>query len=754
MCNHRTRLLSRLLFVPCLLALIGSPAVGAATDAPGRPRVGLVLGGGGARGIAHVGVLKMLQELHVPVDCIAGTSMGSIIGGLYAAGMTPEQMTETVQRIDWPAAFTDGPPRADLPFRTKQEQRVLLTNNGVGIKDGRVQLPQGLLQGQNLLLLLQELSLPAAEIRDFDKLKVPYRAVATDLATGTPVVLKSGELAMAMRASMSIPSALAPVTLDGKLLVDGGVSDNVPVDVVRQLCRPDVIIAVDVGSPLAPASELNSLLSITGQLTSILTVRNAQQQIKTLGRRDILITPDLGDISSIDFARSREAVTIGYDAAQGKRGELSRLSLSLAAYQAHLAARPDLPQNHQPVIDFIRIKNNTRLSDQVIEKQLHVKLGEPLDPQELNRNLNIIYGMGDFQQVTYSLVEEDSKTGLVVEATQQHIGTNTLNFGLFLGANMKGDSLFDLSVAYTMSQLNSLGGEWRTFVQIGGNIKLETDFYQPLDAAQEYFINPYLSYQQYNLDLFNDSNEGNASFRIYRANIGLEVGRNLERWGRLSLGLRYGPGKNDLRFGQISTNENTTTNENTIQEGSFDDGGYSIRWAADTLDNLNFPTSGYRGNLTFYDSLTALGASNNFSTLSLNAAVPYTWGKQTLIPRVILSGRLSGELGVQDLFLLGGFLNLSGYQIGQVSGQYAALGELIYMYRLDDASAAFTIPLYAGGSLEVGGAWNDLDDVTLDSLIPAGSLFLGADTPLGPLYLAGGVAKGDASLYLMLGRLF
>ncbi len=737
-----------MIFVMSLLTLASLMAVNVADAAPGRARVGLVLGGGGARGIAHVGVLQMLQELHVPVDCVAGTSMGSIVGGLYAAGMTPEEMTETVQRIDWPAAFTDGPPRADLPFRTKQEQRVLLTNNGVGIKDGQVRLPQGLLQGQNLLLLLQELSLPAAKIRDFDQLRVPYRAVATDLATGTPVVLKSGELAMAMRASMSIPSALVPVTLDGKLLVDGGVSDNIPVDVVRELCRPDVIIAVDVGSPLAPASELNSLLSITGQLTTILTVRNAQQQIKTLGRRDILITPDLRDISSLAFDRSREAVTIGYDAAQGKRSELSRLSLSPDAYQAHLAGRPELPQNHQPVIDFIRIKNTTRLSDQVIKKQLNVKPGEPLDPEELNRNLNMIYGMGDFQQVTYSLVEEDDKTGLVVEATQQHIGTNTLNFGLFLGANMKGDSMFNLSAAYTMSQLNSLGGEWRTFVQIGGNVKLETDFYQPLDAAQEYFINPYFSYQQYNLDLLNDSNEDNASFRIYRANIGMELGRNLEHWGRLSVGLRYGPGKSDLRFGQVPTGERN------FNEGSFDDGGYLVRWAVDTLDNLNFPTSGHHANLVFYDSLTALGASNNFSTLSLTAAKAYTWGKQTLIPRTILSGRLSGELGVQDLFLLGGFLNLSGYQEGQLSGQYAALGELIYMYRLDNASAAFTIPLYAGGSLEVGGAWDAIDEITLDSLIPAGSLFLGADTPLGPLYLGGGVAKGDASLYLMLGRLF
>ena len=520
--NHRTQyLLSGFLFILSLLALIGPLIVSTADAAPRRSRIGLVLGGGGARGIAHVGVLKMLEELRVPVDCVAGTSMGSIIGGLYASGMTPEQMNETVQRIDWPAAFADGPPRADLPFRTKQQQRVLLTDKGVGMKNGSVQLPQGLLQGQNLLLLLEELSLPATNVHDFDQLKIPYRAVATNLVTGTPVVLKSGQLAKAMRASMSIPSALAPVELEGKLLVDGGVSNNVPVDVVRELCRPDVIIAVDVGAPLAPASELTSILSITNQLTSILTVRNAQQQINTLGRKDILITPDLKDISSIDFNRAPEAVQIGYAAAESQRSALSRLSVSPNAYQADLAARPKLPDAY-PVVDFIRIKNNTRLADQVIESQLGVKPGDRLDPQQLNRNLNVIYGMGDFQQVNYSLVEENGKTGLVVEAQESYIGANTLNFGIFLGANMKGDSLFNVSAAYTMTQLNSLGGQWRSFVQIGGNIELETDFYQPLDADQEYFIDPFLSYQQYDLDVQSDpdaesARPGSGSARSRRA---------------------------------------------------------------------------------------------------------------------------------------------------------------------------------------------------------------------------------------------
>ena len=737
----RPSVFALLIFISTLLML---SIVSTAEAVQDRPRIGLVLGGGGARGMAHVGVLKVLEEMRIPIDCIAGTSMGSIIGGLYASGMTLDDMEKTLASINWPEVFRDGPPRADLPFRTKQEQRVLLSAT-VGLNRDGVQLPKGLLEGQNLLLLLEKLSLPAASIRDFDKLRIPYRAVATDLATGEPVVLGSGELALAMRASMSIPSALVPVRLDGKLLVDGGVSNNLPIDVVRKLCRPEVIIAVDVGAPLAPDSELSSVLSVTNQLTTILTVRNVVEQIRTLGKKDILITPNLHDVSSLSFDRSPEAVHFGTIAAQGRQSDLSRLSVSPAAYQAYLAALPPAPgSEEQPVIDFIRISNSTRLSDQVIQQQLRIQPGDRLDPQKLNRNLNEIYGMGNFQRVTYTLIEENGKTGLVVDTVPNDIGTDTLQFGLLLGADFKGNSEFDISAAYTMSELNSLGGQWRNFLQLGGNIALTSDFYQPLDADQEYFINPYLRYERYNLDLFNEAYGQSTSFRVRRTQIGLDVGRNLERWGRLSLGLGYSSGENELRIGQPSG-----------YEGRFNDSGYSISWQMDTLDNLNFPTSGYAGNLTFRDSLTALGADRSFSTLRFSLAHAYTWGQYSVIPRVRLAGRTSGEMGVENLFLLGGFLNLSGYQLGQISGEYIALGQLIYMYRLDNASAAFTIPLFAGGSLEMGGAWNDSEDISVDSLIPAGSLFLGVDTPLGPFYLAGGLAEGgNASIYMLLGRLF
>ena len=709
-----------------------------------RPRVGLVLGGGGARGLSHVGVLKVLEELRVPIDCIAGTSMGSIIGGLYASGMTPESMDETLGKIDWPQVFTDGPPRADLPFRTKQEQRVLLTDKGVGIKDGKVQLPLGLLQGQNLSLLLEELTLPAADVRDFDHLKVPYRAVATDLATGKAVVLESGELSRAMRASMSIPSALVPVELDGKLLADGGMADNVPVDVVRDLCKPDVIIAVDVGAPLVPTEDLTSVLSITEQLTCFLTVRNTEVQLATLGPRDILITPDLKDISSIDFEKFAAAVAVGYAAAKAKLTLLSRLSMGPDAFDAFLAARPDLPEKNHPVIDFIRIETETRLSDQVIEQQIGLKPGDHLDPEKLNRDLNVIYGMGNFQVVEYSIVKENGKTGLVVETKRKYIGDNNLNFGLFLGANLKGDSMFNISAAYTMSQINSLGAEWRNFLQLGNDSAFLTDFYQPLDADQQYFINPYLSYKQYNLTLGSDSQELITGFRVREFQLGLDAGRNLGHWGRVVMCLYYNGGSNGRRLGLSSP-----------YEGNFNNSGFALRLQADTLDSIAFPTKGYMANVRYRGALTALGADEDYQTLLLEGHKAWTWGKSTLIPRLYLGGTLSGEPGPEDLFLLGGFLNLSGYQQGDIAGQNVAFGELIYMYRLDSASSAFSIPLYAGGSLEVGGVWDTLKNIETDSIIPAGSLFLGADTPLGPFYLGAGLSNNShASLYMMLGKLF
>jgi len=732
----------------CLAQVTLNPSVQAGESLPSqsnpsqRPRVGLVLSGGGARGAAHIGVIKALEELHVPIDCIAGTSMGAIIGGLYAAGLNVEELEKALTSIDWGAAFRDSPPREQRSFRRKRDDDTFLIQARPGLQNGRIALPKGAIQGQGLSLILRRLALPAANIHDFDQLKVPYRAVATNIGTGTPVVLGSGDLASAMRASMSIPAALAPVGIDGKLLVDGGVSNNLPVDVGRQVCG-DVIIAVSIGTPLEPVDQLSSVLGIAGQLTTIMTQQNTQQQIRTLKPGDILIEPNLGDITTMDFAKASEAIPIGAKATLAKQAELQRLALTPAAYQAQLAARPVPSANTEPVIDFVRIDNNSRLSNQVLRSRLRIKAGDRLDVAALEEDLGVIFGLDNFEQVNFSLVQENGKTGLVVKAVAKSWGPNYLQFGLNLQGNFNGSSSYNIGAGYIMTELNSLGGEWRNLIALGNDLRLDSDFYQPLGADSRYFIEPQIGYQAYNAG-FVTSNQDKAGFRIKKTAISLAGGVNLGQWGEFRLGIQRASGSTEVQ------NDNPL-----LPTQNFNDGGYFARLSEDTLDNVNFPRHGSLARLDYYQSLKALGADSDYSTLRFSGGWPHSWGKHTLIPVLNLAGKLSGDLEIQNQFYLGGFLNLSGYQTNALAGQYLGLGRLIYLYRLDDASAAFTLPIYAGGSVEAGNVWQNRNAISFNSLDLAGSLFLGLDTPVGPLYLAGGLAEGGVkSMYMFLGRTF
>jgi NTE family protein len=399
-----------------------------------RPAIGLVLSGGGARGAAHVGVIRVLEEQKVPIDCITGTSMGSIIGGLYASGMTTDELEQTLRTLDWDDALQDDPKREHRPFRRKREDDEFLLQASPGISDrGEIKLPSGFIQGQKLGLVLKQLTLPVAEVDDFDRLSIPFRAVATDIVTGHEVVLGSGDLATAMRASMSVPGAFSAVEIDGKLLVDGGMANNIPVSVAREM-GADIVIAVDISTPLATRDEIKNVLSITAQLTGFLTNANAEVSRASLTDDDILIVPDLGDITSADFDRSGEAIPTGRVAAEGKVPQLRRLSLSEEQFTTHVAARK--PQPAQPsIIDFVRLDNRSRISDDAISARLHIETGKPLDVPSLERDLNNIYGSDLYESVSYDIVEEDGKTGVVVTAVEKSWGPNYLQGGLALEGN-------------------------------------------------------------------------------------------------------------------------------------------------------------------------------------------------------------------------------------------------------------------------------------------------------------------------------
>src|ERR1700723_4286678 len=314
------------------------PNAPAAPPAEVRPRICLVLSGGGARGMAHIGVLKVLEELKVPIDCIAGTSMGAVVGGLYASGMSAAQIDTTMRWVDWQEAFRDLPPRRDLAFRRKQDDRNFLVDLPLGLKHGKILLPKGFIQGQKLQETLRQLTLPFSNSTDFDRLPTPFRAVSTDLETGDAVLLDKGDLSIAMRASISAPGVFAPVDYEGRLLVDGGLADNLPIDVARAM-NADILIVSDVSFPLHDRAQLDSALSISNQMLAILLRKDSDRQKSTLGPKDVLIEPNLGLTPATDFTAAVSVISRGEDAARAATAALEAYGVGDTAYREYLARR-------------------------------------------------------------------------------------------------------------------------------------------------------------------------------------------------------------------------------------------------------------------------------------------------------------------------------------------------------------------------------------------------------------------------------
>jgi NTE family protein len=726
------------------MTLVCSPAgaaeAGQRDQAAERPRIGLALSGGGARGAAHIGVLKVLEEMRIPIDYLAGTSMGSIVGGLYAAGMTPEEIEHTLNTMDWEHIFDDKPPREKRSFRRKRDDDTYLVKAKPGFNDGELQFPLGAIQGQKFDLALRALTLPVASVKDFDRLHIPFRAVATDIANGEEVVIGTGDLAQAMRASMAVPGAFAPTRMDERLLVDGGISNNLPISVVREM-GADVVIAVDISTPYIPADKIRNVFGITGQLTSIMTRKNVEQQLATLTGRDVLLVPILGDIGSADFDRAGEAVPTGRAVALAEKESLARLSLPEGVYRRHVAMRPPRMGSEPPVIDFVRLENHSPAADEVILARLTVQPGEPLDQARIEGDIARIYGLELFEIVSYSVAEEEGRTGLVVHARERAWGPNYLQFGLALSSDSRGENNWNLGVAYLRTGINPLGGEIRTGIQVGEESGIAGDWYQPLDYASRWFVHPAFGLGRRYVGQFSeDASQQLAEFRVDSLEIDVGAGRAFGQSGEGRVGYRLQTGDSDLRTG--------TTD---VPDGSFTDSKLYGRVTVDTLDNANWPGRGQLGHLEYAAARKNLGGDTDFDQVTAKLSHFSTFGPHTVgfVGRV--NATVDGDAPVQDRFRLGGFLRLSGFAEDSLSGQQSGSVALLAYRRYKPLPV---LSWYLGASLEYGGVWEDRDDLFQDGFA-AGSLFAGADTPIGPLYVGYGQAeRGNHSLFVFLGRPF
>jgi len=709
-----------------------------------RPRIGLVLSGGGARGAAHVGVIRTLERMHIPIDAVAGTSMGAVVGGLYAAGLSGDEIDAVFRALDWQDLIRDRAPRRDLVYRRKQDDRNILAKGALGVRaDEGIKLPLGLVQGQKITQVLRSTTLRVADVRDFDRLPTPFRALATDLETGDPVVLRSGDLATVLRASMSAPGVLAPVEINGRLLVDGGLVDNLPVQLAREM-GVDVLIVVDVSFPLATRDGLESPLDVTNQMIGIMVRRRTLESKAGLGRDDVLIEPDLGHMTALEFSRVPQVMTAGETAALRLGDRLASLALPQAEYAQYVASRA-LPQGPQVPVAFVRPGPKSEEEGPRIDKVFGDLAGAPLDTKELQRRMTRLYGLDRFESVDYRIVQDDGDRGLEIDMHRKSWGPNYLRLGMGVESDFEGGATANAGARLLMTELGSLDAEWLTDVQLGENPRFATEYFQPLSLRNSFFIAPGFQYELTTLQEVQDGHRV-ARFRVRESVFSLAAGAELANWGEIRLGLRRGDGSNRVLIG-----------DPTLPSGTFDLGGAFVQFGYDRLDSAYFPKHGQalRGN--WLADREALGADFDADIVQASWQIARTAERNSLVLSIDAGSALGDQVNSPaELFTLGGLFDLSGLPPGSLSGtQYGIARAIFYRKVSRGGTGFFEFPAYIGFSLEGGNVWQRREDVDLGRLLAAGSLFLAAESPFGPVYLAAGLAEGGKkAFYLYLGKTF
>ncbi|MCP2007267.1 patatin-like phospholipase family protein [Duganella violaceipulchra] len=590
----------------------GAPAITA------RPKVAVVLSGGGARGGAHIGVLKVLEELHVPVDMIVGTSAGAIVGAAYASGMPLADIEREMQTLSTANLFHDVA-RGDLSIARKSDDAGTYVGPEIGIGSHGLSLPKGAVSGVALEGLLRRLTARQGD-PDFNRLPIRFRAIATDVSNGEMVVLEHGNLAQAVRASMAIPAVISPVEIDGRLLVDGGVARNLPVDVARQM-GAEVIIAINIGTPLLKREEIKSVLSMSEQMMRMLSASNLRASLTELDPQvDVLITPNLASVDAGSFDLLKEAEDYGEQAGREAAAKLRRYAVSPDDYTVLSARRHGARAPQGVLLSAVRIDGTQRVPEESLRGTMETKAGDLFDAARAERDMRRLYGRGDFEHVSYALTpQQDGRHEMTTTVNEKSWGPQYLRLGLGVSTDFEGDSFFTLRAMHRWTWLNALGAEWRNDLEIGHTDRLSTEWLQPLTPAQRLFASAYLSGERTPLDIYSKG-ERLARYRNESITAGLDLGVPLAEWGEARIGVARG---------HVNLLADTSFVPPSELFPRARTGGVQMRLRADTLDNSAFPRSGVKADLQIYSSRTAQGADTNynkasFSTLTAAATGPHS----------------------------------------------------------------------------------------------------------------------------------
>ncbi|EHR6433494.1 patatin-like phospholipase family protein [Vibrio parahaemolyticus] len=751
------------------LFLIATPSVAQVKneDTSTRPKVAVVLAGGGAKGAAHIGVLKALEEMHIPVDIITGTSMGAYVGGLYATGMSADEIESFIYSVDWNSGYRDRVDRSQRRVRDKEyEDRYQITTD-LGLRFGEVRAPTGVVQGQNMLRVLRETTGNLGRFESFDELAIPYRSVATDILELDEVVIGNGYLVDAMMASMSVPGALPPYKLNGHMLVDGGVVNNMPVDVARAM-GADVVIAVDISTDYKTEDDFTGLFTVADQLSNYLVRRSTQQQVETLQEHDVYIRPNVGQMETVEFDKMPWAFQSGYDITREMESKLAGLRLSNAEYQKYIdhkqEVRKKLVYGDDRVVDEIVIVNNTHYSDVLLTNRLELETGRKIETAEIEKAVENLYALDRFELITYHFEEVDGSNLLVFDVNEKSWGPNYLNFRFFLEDDFDTDSQYGIGMSTNFTNLNSHGAEMALNVEMGTDKLIEAELYSPVLSSQEFFVAGKVAYSSEgrNLPVSDDDSSLSSvndflpvSYTEFVSEIAIGIQPTL--WQELRLGGRYSSGSIEL---------STLASVGNLD---FERRGLFANYRLDTLDDFAFPTRGLLVDLEYLvshdTSPEEIGQSkprdiveDTVYEIDARFKGAMSYQRHTLVGQAEYSFVQSKNSSITlDPRELGGFLHLSGIPRNSLIGQNLFFSSLVYRYKwFDNDFGLFEAPVYVGASLEHGGTWSD-NDLKLNEapLYNAASIFFGVDSPIGPIMLAYGRTEQDMeAVYLIVGTSF
>jgi NTE family protein len=541
----------------------------------------------------------------------------------------------------------------------------------------------------------------------------------------------------------------APVETQGRVLVDGGLAENLPIDVAREM-HADILIVSDVSFPLQSRSQLDTALSISNQMLAILVRKDADRQRATLRPSDILVEPALGPASSTDFTAVDSTVAAGENAARAMLARFDPLSVSDGAYHDYLARRASREPGLPP-LKFVRVDEESKRYEKTIMAEMQPLVGKPLDVEAVGKRVTQLYGLGNFETLDYALVDQgdgsDEESGLEVRARRKSWGPNYIRFGLNLEDNFQGNSRYNAATRFILSELDDLGAELVTDVQIGSDPKVASEFYQPLDAQRVWFVAPSLRVEAQDLQLYT-KDVLIADYRDREVEADLDIGRTLGNWGEIRAGFHRTNGAATVRLG-----------DPTLVNQQYNEGEFFFKFSYDKLDNLHFPRDGQQFTLQWDANRSDLGGDTAWDKVQADWLIARSMGRNTLLFWTSAGSVVSGTIkptAVPELFSLGGFFNLSGLAPTSLFGQDYAIARTIYFRKIGHGGEGFfEFPAYIGMSLELGNTWQQRSDISFGSTRKDASLFIAFDTFLGPVYLGSGYdTAGHSAYYLFLGRTF